>query len=47
MLRDGEDIFLDNIALNELEERLSLKITPVPNDGYAFVEAVTGTSLEF
>ena len=47
MLRDGEDIFLDNITLNELEERLSLKVTPVPNDGYAFVEAVIGTSLEF
>ncbi len=47
MLRDGEDIFLDNITLDELEERLSLKVTPVPNDGYAFIEAVIGRSLEF
>lgn len=47
MLRDGEDIFLDNITLDELERRLSVKVTPVPNDGYAFVEAITGTGLEF
>lgn len=47
MLRDGEDIFLDNITLSDLEKRLNIKITPVPNDGYLFVEAVTGLELEF
>lgn len=47
MLRDGEDIFLDNITLDELEAGLNLKVTPVPNDGYAFLEAVLGTGLEF
>ncbi len=47
MLRDGEDIFLDNITLSELSDKLKLKITPVPNDGYAFLEAVLGCSLEF
>ncbi len=47
MLRDGEDIFLDNITLTELEEKLGIKITPVINDGYEFVEKITGCELEF
>lgn len=47
MLRSGEDIFLDDITLPELEKRLDVKITPTPNDGYAFIEAVLGVELEF
>ena len=47
MLRDGEDVFLDNISLDELSKTLDIKITPVPNDGYLFCEAVLGTELEF
>lgn len=47
MLRDGEDIFLDNITLCELEEKLNMKITPVYNDGYVFIEKILGTNLEF
>lgn len=47
MLRDGEDIFLDDITLDELSSRLGLKVTPVSNDGYVFLEAVLGCSLEF
>jgi len=47
MLRDGEDIFLDNITLYELEEKLNMKITPVYNDGYVFIEKILGVSLEF
>lgn len=47
MLRDGEDIFLDNITLDELSERLDIKITPVPNDGYMFVEKIIDRELEF
>ncbi len=47
MLRDGEDIFLDDITLSELSEKLGMKITPVINDGYEFVEKITGCELEF
>lgn len=47
MLRDGEDIFLDDITLKELEERLGITVTPTPNDGYAFIENIIKTELEF
>lgn len=47
MLRDGEDIFLDNITLDELCEKLDMKITPVYNDGYVFIEKILGINLEF
>ena len=46
-LRDGEDIFLDNITLDELCEKLDMKITPVYNDGYVFIEKILGINLEF
>lgn len=47
MLRDGEDIFLDDITLNELEKRLGMPVVPVCNDGYVFVEKILDTELEF
>lgn len=47
MLRDGEDIFLDDITLFELSERLGMSVTPVPNDGYIFIEKVLSEELEF
>lgn len=47
MLRDGEDIFLDDITLCELSQKLKIKITPVINDGYTFTEKVLGEELEF
>ncbi|MEE0944077.1 MAG: DUF512 domain-containing protein [Clostridia bacterium] len=47
MLRDGEDIFLDNITLDEISAKLNIKITPVPNDGYIFCESIIGAELEF
>lgn len=47
MLRDGEDIFLDDMTLSELSERLGMKITPVMNDGYTFTEKALGEELEF
>ena len=47
MLRDGEDIFLDDILLSELSERLGMTVTPVYNDGYVFVEKILNTELEF
>lgn len=47
MLRDGEDIFLDNITLQELSDKLNIKITPVANDGYIFLESIIARELEF
>lgn len=47
MLRDGEDIFLDDITLSELSGKLKIKITPVINDGYTFTEKVLCEELEF
>lgn len=42
MLRDGGDMFLDSITLNELSEKLGVKITPVNNDGYEFLDKLLG-----
>ena len=42
MLRDGGDMFLDSITLNELSEKLGVEITPVNNDGYEFVDKILG-----
>jgi len=47
MLRDGEDVFLDDVTLLDLSQKLNLKITPTPNDGYIFIENILGTELEF
>lgn len=47
MLRDGEDVFLDNVTLDDLCDRLGTAVTPVPNDGYIFIEAILGCELEF
>lgn len=38
MLRAGDDVFLDDISLGELEKMLKTKITTVENDGFDFVE---------
>ncbi len=47
MLRSGEDIFLDNVTLDELCQTLNMKITPVPNDGYIFCEKIIAEELNF
>lgn len=47
MLRDGEDIFLDDVTLSELEERLGVRVSVCSNDGYDFLEKVLGEELEF
>ena len=47
MLRSGEDVFLDNMTLDELEAALHIKITPIDNDGYEFIERITGKELDF
>ena len=47
MLRDGEDIFLDNMTLDELVQKLGIPVTPTPNDGYIFIENILKTELNF
>ncbi len=42
MLRDGGDMFLDSITLDELCEKLEVKVTPVNNDGYDLLINILG-----
>ncbi len=42
MLRDGGDMFLDSVTLEELSQRLNIKITPVDNDGYILLGKILG-----
>lgn len=39
MLRHDEEIFLDDTTLSQVQEALNIKVTPVPNDGFALAEA--------
>jgi NifB/MoaA-like Fe-S oxidoreductase len=41
-LRDGEELFLDDVTLTELTKRLRVPIIPVPDDGYRLVEQALG-----
>ena len=42
MLRSGEDVFLDDMAVGQLEEALQTNIIIVESDGQSLVRAVTG-----
>ncbi len=42
MLRDGGDMFLDSVTLEELSRKLEIKITPVDNDGYVLLDKILG-----
>ncbi len=42
MLRDGGDMFLDSVTLDELSQKLNVKITPVLNDGQELVDRILG-----
>ncbi len=41
MLRRERDMFLDDITVTELEERLNIKVRIVESDGFGFVDALT------
>ncbi len=43
MLRQGEDVFLDDVTLKELEEKLNVKVKTVSNSGYDLIDAICGT----
>ncbi|MBQ6859919.1 MAG: DUF512 domain-containing protein, partial [Clostridia bacterium] len=45
MLREGEDIFLDDMTLNKAQELLGIRITPVPDDGADLLYALRGTEV--
>lgn len=47
MLRDNDNIFLDDTAVSDVEKALNVKIVPVYNDGYEFIEKILGEELEF
>ena len=42
MLREGEDIFLDDMTLAQAQEALGIRITPVPDDGADLLDALRG-----
>lgn len=47
MLRDDDNIFLDDTTVEEAEKALGVKIVPVINDGYEFIEKILDEELEF
>jgi Fe-S oxidoreductase, related to NifB/MoaA family len=42
MLKSGSDLFLDDVTVGQVAERLGVKVTPVGNDGGALFDAITG-----
>ena len=42
MLKHDSDIFLDDLTISDVEEKLNIKITPVENDGFALLDAILG-----
>ena len=42
MLRYENDLFLDDVSLEDAERELGVKIVYVNNDGYEFVNAILG-----
>lgn len=42
MLRQEGDMFLDSITVDQLSERLHIKVTPVQNDGDELIRAILG-----
>ena len=42
MLRDGENVFLDDVTLEEAEGALGVPIVPVEQDGGALCDAMLG-----
>jgi len=42
MLKADEDVFLDDLTVSDVEERINAKIVPVRNDGEALLRAILG-----
>ena len=45
MLREGEDIFLDDMTLTQAQQALGIRITPVPDDGADLLYALRGSEV--
>ena len=45
-LRQQEDVFLDDMSLQQLAGRLGVPVIPVPNSGYALLDAIIGRNEE-
>lgn len=45
MLREGEDVFLDDMTLTHAQETLGIPITPVPDDGADLLYALRGSEV--
>ena len=43
MLREGEDVFLDDMTLEQAQSELGIPIHPVYNDGADLLYALRGT----
>lgn len=43
MLKNNEDIFLDDITLKDLQNALNVNIKPVPNDGQILLNSILGS----
>lgn len=42
MLRSEGDIFLDDVSVEDVSSALKIKVTPVANDGFVLLDALTG-----
>lgn len=47
MLRDGDEVFLDDTTVSDIENALGMKAIFTDNDGYDFVEKLSGEEIEF
>lgn len=47
MLRSGEDVFLDDVTIGDVERELGVKITVSACGGYEFIESMIGEELNF
>ena len=45
-LRREGDLFLDDVSIDELSQRLNVKVTPVKNDGYELLNKILGKEQE-
>lgn len=46
VLRSGEDVFLDDYTLSDLEKALNIKIVISANDGKGFIETILGKEIK-
>ena len=42
MLRHEQDKFLDDVTLEEVREKLDVKVTPVENDAFELLDRMLG-----